>query len=166
MPAQPSPRIVVEIGDTRSFLRPADRRRLAAIARRVLEAEGVARAEVSIAVVDDPAIHDVNRRHLDHDWPTDVISFALSGPGDDGLSGELIVSAETAARMARRDGVDAWTELVLYATHGLLHLCGHDDLTEAGAAAMRHREGELLAAEGLSHPFSPAPAPEAPSWRS
>jgi hypothetical protein len=57
--------------------------------------------------------------------------------------------------MAARDGVPAWTELVLYAVHGLLHLCGYDDLTEEGAAAMRRREGELLAAEGLSHPFSP-----------
>ena len=166
MPAQPPPPIVVEVGDTRSLLRPADRPRLADVARRVLEAEGVARAEVSIAVVDDPTIHGVNRRHLDHDCPTDVISFLLSDPGDEVLSGELIVSAETAARMARRDGVDTWTELVLYATHGLLHLCGHDDQTEEGAAAMRLREGELLAAEGLSHPFSPAPAPEVPSWPS
>jgi probable rRNA maturation factor len=166
MPAPDPPRIVVEVGDARSFLTADDRTRLADVARRVLEAEGVSRAEVSIAVVDDRTIHGVNRRHLDHDWPTDVISFVLSEPGDEVLSGELIVSAETAARMARRDGVDTWTELVLYATHGLLHLCGHDDLTEAGAAAMRRREGELLAAEGLSHPFSPALAPEVPSWRS
>jgi probable rRNA maturation factor len=157
MPAETPPRIVVEVGDARSLLSPADRPRLAAVARRALEAEGVSRAEVSIAVVDDPTIHGLNRRHLDHDWPTDVISFALSEPGDDALSGELIVSAETAARMAERDGVPAWTELVLYTVHGLLHLCGFDDLTEDGAAAMRRREGELLAAEGLVHPFSPAP---------
>lgn len=156
MPAETPPRIVVEVGDARSLLKPADRPRLADVARRVLEAEGVVRAEVSIAVVDDPAIHEVNRRHLDHDWPTDVISFVLSDPGED-MAGELVVSAETAARMAARDGGDAWTEIVLYVIHGLLHLCGHDDLTEAGAAAMRRREGELLARVGLAHPFSPAP---------
>jgi probable rRNA maturation factor len=87
---------------------------------------------------------------------------------EDALSGELIVSFETAERMAGRDGADAWTELVLYVIHGLLHLCGHDDLTEDGAAAMRRREGEMLAGEGLAHPFSPTPAParEASPWRS
>jgi probable rRNA maturation factor len=154
MPAPSTDRIVVEVGDARSFLKDGERSRLADVARRVLEAEGVVRAEISIAIVDDPTIHEVNRRHLDHDWPTDVISFILSGPDEEPLSGELIVSAETAARMAERDGV--WTELVLYVIHGLLHLCGHDDLTEEGAAGMRRREGELLAAEGLRHPFSPA----------
>jgi probable rRNA maturation factor len=154
MPTARPSLVDVEVGDARSFLGPSDRPRLAALARRVLEAEGVSRAEISIVLVDDPTIHDVNRRHLDHDWPTDVISFVLSDPDEEMLSGELIVSYETAARMAERDGVLAWTELVLYVVHGLLHLCGHDDLTEEGAAAMRWREGELLAAEGLSHPFS------------
>ena len=161
MPAEPPPAVVVEVSDARSFLDPAARPRLAAIARRVLEAEGTSRAEVSVAIVDDPTIHAVNRDHLDHDWPTDVISFILSEGADDGLAGELVVSFETAARMAERDGVEVWTELVLYVIHGLLHLCGHDDLTEDGAAAMRRREGQLLAREGLAHPFSPV-APRTP----
>ncbi len=166
MPAEPPPPVVVEVGDARSFLDPADRTSLAALARRVLEAEGISRAEVSIAIVDDPTIHAVNRDHLGHDWPTDVISFILSGGGDDIFSGEIIVSHETADRMARLDGIDSWTELVLYVIHGLLHLCGHDDLTDDGAAAMRRREGELLACEGLAHPFSAASVPEASPWRS
>jgi probable rRNA maturation factor len=167
MPAEPPPAVVVEVGDARSFLDPADRSRLAALARRVLEAEGVDRAEVSIAIVDDPTIHAVNRDHLAHDCPTDVISFVLSDPEDDLFAGELIVSFETARRMAERDGVEVWTELVLYVVHGVLHLCGYDDLTGEGAAAMRVREGELLASEGLSHPFSPmSAAREASPWPS
>lgn len=157
-PQPPAPsRLSIEVGDPQSRLSGPDRRRLAAIAGRVLAGERVDRAEVSIAVVDDPTIHQVNRRHLGHDAPTDVISFPLSEPGDGRLSGELIVSAETAARMAGADGHDPFTELALYVIHGLLHLCGRDDLTESGAASMRRREGELLAAEGLSHPFSPDP---------
>jgi probable rRNA maturation factor len=164
MPAEPPHAVVVEVGDARSFLGPADRPRLAEIARRVIEAEGIARAEVSIAIVDDPTIHAVNRDHLAHDWPTDVISFVLSDPEDEAFAGELIVSFETAARMAERDGGEVWTELVLYVIHGLLHLCGHDDLTEDGAAAMRRREGELLAREGLAHSFSPIQ--EASPWPS
>jgi probable rRNA maturation factor len=151
---QASTGVVVEVGDTQTAFPNLDRQRLAGIARRVLHAEGVQHAEVSIAIIDDPTIHEVNRRHLDHDCPTDVISFLLSDPGVDVLSGELIVSAETAVRMAGRDGVEPWNELVLYVIHGLLHLCGLDDLTETGAAAMRRREAELLEAEGISHPFS------------
>jgi probable rRNA maturation factor len=173
---QASTGLAVEVGDTQTAFPDLDRTRLAGLARRILQAEGIDRAQVSIAIVDDSTIHEVNRRHLDHDCPTDVISFLLSEPGDDTLSGELVVSAETAVRMARIDGVEPWTELVLYVIHGLLHLCGLDDLTEPGAAAMRGREGELLEAEGLSHPFSPsgpdtevgaiAPDREHAPWRS
>jgi probable rRNA maturation factor len=173
---QASTGVVVEVGDTQTAFPNLDRYRLAGIARRVLLAEGVGRAQVSIAIVDDPTIHEVNRRHLDHDCPTDVISFVLSEPGEEMLSGELVVSAETAVRMARHDGVEPWNELVLYVIHGLLHLCGLDDRTEPGAAAMRRREGDLLEAEGLSHPFSPsrpdtevgaiAPGRERATWRS
>jgi probable rRNA maturation factor len=179
MPPQTRPGLVVDIGDTQGHLTGLDRGRLAEVARRVLEAEGIARAEISIAVVDDPTIHELNRRHLDHDEPTDVISFVLSDPGDECLSGELIVSAETAVRMARLDGIEPRTELTLYIVHGLLHLCGYDDLTGPAAAAMRRREAELLAAVGLEHPFSPTAispsqpvdppsgsAPERTPWRS
>ncbi len=147
--------LTIEISDAQTHLPGLDVRRLAGLAARVLRAEGLDRAEVSIAIVDDPTIRELNRLHLGHDWATDVISFVLSEPGDT-LSGEVVVSAETAVASARRDGLDAGTELMLYLVHGLLHLCGHDDLTEAGASAMRRREGELLAGEGLSHPFSPA----------
>ena len=82
---------------------------------------------ISIALVDDATIHAVNRRHLAHDWPTDVISFRLSEVDDDELAGELVVSAEMAATTARQAGVGAWDELALYVVHGLLHLCGYDD---------------------------------------
>ena len=174
MPSEiPPSDLVVEINDARNRLPAPDRRRLVEIARRVLEAEGIGSAEISIAIVDDEFIHEINRRHLDHDRPTDVISFVLSDPDDDRLSGELVVSAQTAARMADRDDVEPWTELVLYVVHGLLHLCGHDDATEADAASMRRREAECLAELGLAHPFtssepevgSNARSREHSSWR-
>ena len=79
--------------------------------------------------MDDATIHAINRRHLAHDWPTDVISFVLSEPDDPALAAELVVSAE----MAVVDRPGAWgptrrSELALYVVHGLLHLCGLDDL--------------------------------------
>lgn len=145
----------VEIADHQSHLR-SDPEDLAGLARRVLEREGVLRSAISIALVDNAAIHDLNRKHLGHDWPTDVISFVLSEPDEPELSGELIVSAEMAAEMALAAGVDPRSELALYVVHGLLHLCGYDDLNERDAAVIRRREGEHLAREGIINTFAMA----------
>jgi probable rRNA maturation factor len=144
--------IEVEVSDTQSHL-VADPRFLEGLARRVLLAQGIGRASISIALVDDPTIHAINRRHLAHDWPTDVITFVLSEPDDPTLAGELVVSAEMAASTAREAGVDPRSELALYVVHGLLHLCGLDDQSPEDADEMRRREGEILASEGLINTF-------------
>lgn len=150
--------IEVELSDTQGHLR-VDHAELISLVRAVLAAEGHARASLSIALVDQAAIHAINRSHLGHDWPTDVISFPLSEPDDPALAGELVVSAEMAASTAAEIGVDARDELALYIVHGLLHLCGYDDLTDVDAAGMHRREGELLAACGRPNPFHLAMAP-------
>jgi len=144
--------IEVEVSDTQGHL-AIDAVWLIALARHVLGGEGIRCASLSIALVDEAAIHAVNRRHLGHDWPTDVISFRLSEPGEPSLVGELVVSAERAVSVARRLGIDAQAELALYVVHGLLHLCGYDDRTPHDVDAMRRREGEVLAREGLTNTF-------------
>jgi probable rRNA maturation factor len=144
--------IEVEISDTQGHLRVAPVE-LTDLVRAVLIAEGRPRASISLALVDQAAIHAINRSHLRHDWPTDVISFPLSEPTDPILAGELVVSAELAASTAAEIGVDPRDELALYVVHGLLHLCGYDDLSESEAAAMRRREDELLTAYGRPNPF-------------
>ena len=148
----PPASIEVEISDTQSHL-DADPTFLRSLVRRVLAAEGVEVASISIALVDDATIRAINRRHLAHDWPTDVISFGLSEPDDPALVGELVVSAEMAAATALEAEVDPRSELALYVVHGLLHLCGLDDRSIEDADAMRRREGEILAAEGLINTF-------------
>jgi probable rRNA maturation factor len=148
----PSGSLAIEVSDTQSHLR-IDREALARLAATTLGAEGVQSASLSIALVDDATIRKINRDHLGHDWPTDVISFGLSHSGDRTLAGELVVSAEMAATTARRVGVEAWHELALYVVHGLLHLCGYDDSEPAPRAQMRRREGELLAVAGLLNTF-------------
>lgn len=110
---------------------------------------GIEQAEVSVAVVDDAAIHELNRRHLQHDYPTDVLSFALS-PSPDPLEAEIIVSSETALREAVRFGWAPEAELLLYVTHGVLHACGHDDHTPRAKAAMRRAERAVLQSFQLS----------------
>lgn len=126
-----------------------DRGRLREAARAVLEGEGVREYEISLALVDDPTIHRLNKQFLDHDEPTDVLSFPMSEPRAKKLQGELVIGAEVALRQAQERGHDVHAELTLYVIHGLLHLCGYGDLDDARAAKMRDRERHYLAALGL-----------------
>ncbi|WP_422929845.1 rRNA maturation RNase YbeY [Singulisphaera sp. PoT] len=144
--------IEVEISDNQRFL-DVDREALIGLVRRTLGHEKIEQASISLALVDDATIHEVNRRHLEHDWPTDVITFPLSDPDEPVLAGELVVSTEMAATTAKRAGVDPWAELALYVVHGLLHLCGYDDHSAEDREAMRSREDAILAGEGLTNTF-------------
>jgi probable rRNA maturation factor len=146
------PEIEVEISDTQGHLR-TDRYALEKLVRGVLAAEDRLRGSISIALVDNATIHAVNRTHLGHDWPTDVISFPLSDADDPVFCGELLVSAEMACASARELGVEPHDELALYVVHGLLHLCGYDDRGESDARRMRQREIELLAQAGVTDPY-------------
>lgn len=113
-------------------------------------------ARVSVAVVDDAAIRQLNERHLDHDEATDVLAFDLRGetpqsvgsPSQVLVDGDIVVSVETARREADRRGHDVCAELALYAVHGTLHLLGHDDGDAERAARMHEIEDEILTALG------------------
>lgn len=126
-----------------------DEARLRRAVAAVLGDAGIARGSVSIAVVDDPKIHELNRQFLAHDYPTDVLSFVLEAqPGE--LEGEVIVSADTAARMAASFDWTADDELLLYVIHGTLHLVGYDDLEDEPRQQMRAAEQRYLALFGLT----------------
>jgi probable rRNA maturation factor len=126
-----------------------DRGRMREVARAVFDGEGVADYEISLAFVDNPTIHRLNQRYLDHDEPTDVLSFPLSDARAKKLAGELVLGAEVAKEQAARRGHDVQAELALYVIHGLLHLCGYDDTSEEEAGRMRTRERHYLARLGL-----------------
>lgn len=109
-------------------------------------------AEISLAVVDDPAIRELNKQYLDHDYETDVISFVLDwDPTAAHLVGQLIVSSDTAATLAAEVGGSMQEELLLYVIHGTLHLVGLDDKDPGSAAEMRLAEKKYLEIEGVSH---------------
>jgi probable rRNA maturation factor len=127
----------------------ADREGLRRAVRTVLEGEGESEANVSLAFVDNPTIHALNKRFLNHDEPTDVLSFPLSGPGANTLEGELVIGVEVAKAQAGERGHAVEAELTLYVIHGLLHLCGYDDHDPADAAKMRERERHYLRELGL-----------------
>jgi probable rRNA maturation factor len=119
----------------------------------VLRGEGIATADVSIAVVNDSTIHEINRQFLNHDEPTDVISFVLDQKSQS-IDGEIVISADTAAAAARKIGWSAPDEMLLYVIHGALHLTGYDDLKPAARRQMRSRERHYLAKLGVKCPTS------------
>lgn len=119
-----------------------ERLKLKRVLRRLLAEHGRTSGLLSIAVVDDKAIHALNREFLEHDEPTDVITFPLDDDAEP--FGEIVLSAETAHREANARGIESERELALYAIHGALHLVGYDDTSSAERRKMKARERRYL----------------------
>jgi probable rRNA maturation factor len=109
----------------------------------VLRDSDYSSAAISLAVVDDATIHALNRQYLEHDWPTDVLSFVLEDDGTH-LEGEIVLSADTAASAAEDVGSSPAAEQLLYVIHGALHLIGYDDTTPEAAEQMRAAEIQYM----------------------
>ncbi len=139
---------MIEVEVNNASAHAIDEARLSEFVRAVLDGEGIRTAQVSVAVVDDKTIHRLNREYLDHDYATDVLSFSFERD-EDQLNGELVISADTAARVAPEFGWSASDELLLYAAHGALHLVGYDDQDECDRDEMRSKERDYLGTVGL-----------------
>ena len=135
--------IRVKIANQQEFV-PLDWAKLRETATAVLEGEGIKEAKVTLAFVDNPTIHRLNKQFLDHDEPTDVLSFPMSDPKAKLLEGDVVIGVQVAQAQAAERGHDVAAEIALYAIHGLLHLCGHDDHAPAAASQMRDRERYYL----------------------
>lgn len=94
---------------------------------------------VSLLLTDDAEIAALHEAHLGDPTPTDVMSFELDG------GAEIVVSVETARRIAREKGHAARAEIALYIVHGLLHTVGYDDVRAAQRRRMRNAERAVLA---------------------
>ncbi|MBX7115011.1 MAG: rRNA maturation RNase YbeY [Myxococcaceae bacterium] len=116
---------------------------------KVLRQEG---RELSIALVNDAEIRQLNRDFRRKDKATDVLSFP-SGEGPLGgaqlLLGDVIISLDTARRVAKELGVSLEDELDRYLAHGILHLLGHDHHRRAERLKMARWEERLLGRTGL-----------------
>ena len=111
------------------------------VVRTTLAEEGFTTGEISVVIVDRTAMHDLNRRHLDHDWTTDVLSFCYDVDEAAGrITGELIISDDYAAGEAPGRNWSESSELTLYAVHGSLHLAGYDDQEPEDRLVMRAAE--------------------------
>jgi probable rRNA maturation factor len=123
---------------------PVDRRRLRRVLRTILKDEGIAEAEISLAIVDDRTIRELHRRYLGQDEATDVLSFVFER-SEGRLEGEVVVSADTARTAGARYGNSPADELLLYVIHGTLHLAGYRDDSRRARASMRAKERKYLA---------------------
>jgi probable rRNA maturation factor len=151
MPDSPiKSRIRVAITDEQSHVR-CDAERLRRAVRHAFRNANGRNVRIGVAIVDDATIHDLNRRHLNHDYPTDVLSYPLE-ESPTALEGEIVVSAETARRAAPEYGWSPEDELCLYVVHGALHLAGYRDKSAAEQDAMRRAEREVLASLGIEIP--------------
>ena len=106
----------------------------------------LSKATVSIAIVDDAQIRELNNQFLNSESITDCLSFDLSDDEEPQppKSLELIVNGEMAVREANLRGHSSKAELALYITHGLLHHLGFNDSTESQARKMHDTEDEIL----------------------
>lgn len=134
----------------------ADEADLRAVALHTLAAEGLTLpVALTVVLVDDATIHDLNRRFLDHDEPTDVITFALDDAEADPFFlpdadtfrqlGEIYISCERAAAQSAEWGSEPRREIRFLVAHGVLHLLGWDDATAESRAAMLARQEAILA---------------------
>ena len=141
----------IEINQAADF--DIDEPLICSIISRILGDAGFSHGSVSIAIVDDATIHQLNRQYLQHDYATDVLSFVLESDESRGwLEGEVIASFDTARRAAAEYGWQASSELLLYVIHGTLHLTGMDDTDDRLRQQMRDAESRYLSLAGLEHP--------------
>ena len=122
--------------------------------KQVVEEAGIVTGDVSVAVVDDRTIHELNIQYLNHDYPTDVLSFVLEY-AEEHLEGEIVVSADTAVDLAKDYGWDWQNELLLYVIHGSLHLVGYDDKNTEAKVGMQEAERRHLKRFGIKHRIEP-----------
>lgn len=124
------------------------------------EREGVQdQAEVSVTIVTNEDIQQINKDYRGKDTPTDVISFALEEEGEGEVEivgaemppvlGDIIISADRTREQAEEYNHSFKRELGFLAVHGFLHLLGYDHMTKEEEEEMFTKQKELLDAYGL-----------------
>lgn len=110
---------------------------------------GIDDAHISLAIVDDTEIHDLNKKYRGKDKPTDVLAFAQNDITeafiDDSENdlGEIIISWQTAEKQASEKKHSYEEEVKILFIHGFLHLLGYDHQTDEEEAAMKEKENAI-----------------------
>lgn len=111
-------------------------------------------SELSLALVGDATMSDLHERFMGVPGPTDVLTFPLDEDARGrATAGEVVVCVPEARRRAGAEGTDLRREVLLYALHGVLHLCGYDDRKPADFARMHRTEDQILTRIGIGAVF-------------
>ena len=113
----------------------------------VAERENKRLGDISVIFCSDNYILDVNIKYLGHDYFTDIITFDYCEGNR--LSGDLFISVDSVRENAAFYGTEFADELNRVIVHGVLHLIGYDDHTEADIAVMRAKENYYLSQRPL-----------------
>lgn len=112
---------------TNGFRTSLGRAGIADAARAALRAERVKNALISITLLDNRGIAKMNREHIGHSGPTDVISFGFSrATPTDPVIGDIYIAPDVARENAKASGVSVHEELTRLVVHGVLHVLGYD----------------------------------------
>ena len=106
-------------------------------------------SEVSVSLVGDGQIRELNRRYLDRDKPTNVLAFSMREGAfvslHPQLLGDVVISVDTARRQSNRFGLKEMEMVILLMIHGILHLLGYDhEGTKKGSNEMALKQKELF----------------------
>ena len=103
--------------------------------------------KIQVHWLSDDELLEINKTHLDHDYYTDIITFDYSTSRK--ISGELFISMDRVRENASTHGSSEVQEFHRVVAHGVLHLLGFKDKTEAESKVMREKENEVLRALGI-----------------
>lgn len=141
---KPEPRAVAVACDGVRI--PVATERLVVLSRQVLRALKVPRAMLSITFVSARTMAALNRRHLGHRGPTDVITFALGADPTGSVLGDIYICPDVARIQAQQHGVGIREELARLVVHGTLHACGweHPEDDARTSSPMWRRQEQLV----------------------
>ncbi|MFJ1411091.1 rRNA maturation RNase YbeY [Capnocytophaga canimorsus] len=109
---------------------------------KIIASEEKELGELNYIFCDDNYLHQINVQYLDHDTLTDIITFDYTQ--EQTISGDIFISVERVADNAKDFNVDFQTELLRVMAHGVLHLCGYKDKSDAESNQMRSKEEEKM----------------------
>ena len=135
----------IDIQDLQSIIK-IDKDRIVRCAEQVLKAMSEEEAELSLVLVNDMYIRNLNWKYRRRDFATDVLAFPMrdSRRLSGSILGDVVISVETAKREARKRKKDFQEELDFYFVHGILHLLGYDDEKPRARKKMKLKEQEIL----------------------
>ena len=114
----------------------------------LIDSEGFVLGNINIIFCSDDYLLSINKAHLNHDFYTDIITFSFNREKE--ISGDLFISVDRAKENSEINNETYLNETSRLVIHGLLHLCGYNDKTDAQSKTMRSEENQYVKMIGLN----------------